>query len=170
MNFVKCTRAELSALQQFSRETFIDTFSAYNTAENMAAYLESAFSTRTLEKELDEAASAFFLAYRDGEIAGYIKINEAPAQTDINDSASLELERIYLRKDRRGAGEGKLLLDYAAAQAKDRRKSCLWLGVWEKNKAALSFYRKHGFYAFSAHDFWMGSDRQRDILMRLDLV
>lgn len=169
MTFTKCTAAQLPELQRISRETFADTFAEQNTPENMRAYMDAAFNSRTLLGELAEPASAFYLAWEGGAAAGYLKVNEAPAQTEINDPAALELERIYLRKERRGSGEGRHLLEYAVALAREKGKEYLWLGVWEKNSAALRFYRKHGFYAFSDHDFWMGDDRQRDLLMRLDL-
>ena len=45
----------------------------------------------------------------------------------------------------------------------------IWLGVWEKNLRALSFYRKNGFVAFDKHIFKLGNDIQTDILMKIQL-
>ena len=41
--------------------------------------------------------SDFFFLYVDNQLAGYLKLNEAPSQSDLNDDASLEIERIYIR-------------------------------------------------------------------------
>jgi ribosomal protein S18 acetylase RimI-like enzyme len=52
-------------------------------------------------------------------------------------------------------------LDYAqSAEFKT-----IWLGVWERNARALSFYRKWDFQAVGEHAFQLGSDLQRDIVM-----
>jgi ribosomal protein S18 acetylase RimI-like enzyme len=42
----------------------------------------------------------------------------------------------------------------------------VWLGVWEKNLRAISFYEKNGFIAFDQHIFQLGDDRQTDIMMK----
>ncbi|NUO82171.1 hypothetical protein HUU05_19035 [candidate division KSB1 bacterium] len=41
----------------------------------------------------------------------------------------------------------------------------MWLGVWERNAAAIAFYRKAGFVEVGTQTFQLGEDRQRDFLM-----
>jgi len=48
-------------------------------------------------------------------------------------------------------------------------KSFLWLGVWEKNIRAISFYKEHGFVKFGKHPYYIGKDKQMDWLMRYEL-
>ena len=50
--------------------------------------------------------------------------------------------------------------------AKEADKNYIWLGVWENNTNAISFYQVKGFMPFSEHIFVVGSDKQRDILMK----
>ena len=100
---------------------------------------------------------------------GYIKLNEAPAQTDIRDADSLELERIYVSENAQGVGLGSYMMERALETAQRKGKKYIWLGVWEKNTKAVSFYRKHGFYEIGAHPFLLGDDVQTDILMWRDL-
>jgi ribosomal protein S18 acetylase RimI-like enzyme len=38
----------------------------------------------------------------------------------------------------------------------------MWLGVWERNVRAQSFYRKHGFAPVGAHVFLFGTEEQTD--------
>ena len=45
----------------------------------------------------------------------------------------------------------------------------VWLGVWEENARAISFYRKNNFVEFDKHIFKLGSDEQTDIMMKLHL-
>jgi ribosomal protein S18 acetylase RimI-like enzyme len=102
-------------------------------------------------------------------LAGYIKLNESEAQTDINDPNSMELERIYLKQPYQGKGLGKTLLNYAVNIAAENDKLYIWLGVWEKNTKAIQFYKRNGFYKIDTHPFIMGSEEQTDFIMKKDL-
>ena len=44
------------------------------------------------------------LLYWGDKLAGYLKLNESSAQTDIHDGDSLEIERIYVTKAFQGQG------------------------------------------------------------------
>jgi len=41
----------------------------------------------------------------------------------------------------------------------------LWLGVWERNARAMSFYEQWEFAKVGAHEFTLGSDVQTDLIM-----
>ena len=113
--------------------------------------------------------AAFYFLYWDGKLAGYLKLNEASAQTDLHDEQSLEIERIYVSKEFQGEGLGRYLMDQAISIAIQRKKKYVWLGVWEKNEKALRFYRRNGFYQIGTHSFVMCDDEQTDYIMRKDL-
>ena len=78
---------------------------------------------------------------------------------------SLEIERIYVKNQFQKHGFGKLLLDKAIENAKERNKQKIWLGVWEKNENAIAFYKKMGFVQTGAHSFYMGDEEQTDFIM-----
>ena len=166
----KCTLQDLDSLCKISIETFYQTFADTNTEENMKAYLESAYNKEKICKELCNPDSSFFFLYVEERVAGYMKINEYPSQTDINDSEALELERLYMLKDFQGAGLGNDLMNYAISIATERGKKYVWLGVWEHNERAKHFYGKHGFYRIGEHSFKVGDDVQTDYVMRRDLL
>lgn len=135
----------------------------------MKAYLDKSFDIERLRAELLNANSMFYFLYSDGELSGYLKLNEAPAQTDINDGQSLEIERIYIAKEFQGKGLGTELMDRAIDLANMRKKLYVWLGVWEENEKAVLFYKKNGFYQIGTHSFFMGDDEQTDYIMRKNL-
>ena len=58
---------------------------------------------------------------------------------------------------------------WAIETAQARGKRYIWLGVWEKNKKARSFYQKHGFRKIGSHPFSVGDEVQTDDIMRKDL-
>ena len=167
--FRPCTPQDLDTLRDFSELNYHDTFAHLCTPEDMAAYLAEAFDREKLRGELLDPNSFFYFLYADGQLAGYLKLNEGPAQCDLQDPQALELERIYVTKAFQGSGLGAYLMDQALTIARQRGKVYVWLGVWEKNENALAFYRKKGFYEMGTHTFVMGEDVQTDYMMRKDL-
>lgn len=167
LQLLKATASHVEILRQLSITTFIDTYAQYNTEENMRHYIETEFSTEKLLSDINNPSVGFYFAMETKESAGYIKINYAASQTDLNDTHSLELERIYVLKEHQGKKIGQFLLEAARTIAVENNLDYLWLGVWDKNTNAQKFYAKNGFTAFGTHDFMLGDDRQRDILLKL---
>ncbi len=165
----ECTPEDLPVLQELSCRTYDETFRHMNTPSNMKAYLEKAFDMDRLRGELSNSGSAFYFLYGGENPAGYLKLNEHEAQTDIRDPRSLEIERIYVAKGFHGRGLGSVLLNKAVQVAGTRKKSYLWLGVWEKNEKAIRFYKRNGFYVTGNHSFFMGEEEQTDFILRKDV-
>jgi ribosomal protein S18 acetylase RimI-like enzyme len=160
---------DLAELQRIAKQTFIETFAEHNTADDLQTYLANNLGLKKLKEELTDINSQFYFAILDGQVIAYLKINFAEAQTELKDSSSLEIERIYVLKDYLGRKVGKLLYDKAIDLAREKDLRYVWLGVWEKNARAINFYRKNGFAEFDKHIFKLGNDEQTDILMRLYL-
>ncbi len=156
-------------LQNISSQTFIETFAAVNTPENMTSYLAEEFSLEKLSSELINPNIEYYFA-RIGEVViGYLKLNFGRAQKELQNENSLEIERIYVSKEYLGKQVGQLLLGKAIAIANDKKLDFVWLGVWEKNQRAIRFYEKNGFVVFDEHLFILGDDKQTDLLMKLKL-
>jgi ribosomal protein S18 acetylase RimI-like enzyme len=159
-------QGDVVQLQHIGIQTFTEAFSAVNTAEDMAKYVEESFTIDKLTAELSNKLSQFYFAMLDGEVIGYLKLNTGQAQTDIKDNDALEIERIYVLKAFHGKQVGQLLYDKAIQIAREAGAGYVWLGVWEKNDRAISFYKKNGFVAFDKHVFMLGTDKQIDIMMK----
>lgn len=160
---------ELEMLAEIGRKTFIETFADGNNPDDLTDYIRRAFSIDRLRAEMQNSGSSFYFAKTDNEIAGYLKLNVGIAQTENIEGHTLEIERIYVTARTQGAGIGKALFDFALDIAKQAQAEALWLGVWEANPKAIKFYERQGFIPFGEHEFRIGKDIQRDILMRLDL-
>ncbi len=165
----KATLNDIDQLQKIGRQTFQETFSESNSEENMKNYLEEGFSNEKLTAELNDVNSEFYFATLDNEVIGYLKINFGESQTELKDSKALEIERIYVSKEFHGKSIGQLLYDKAIQIAKLKNADYVWLGVWEENPRAISFYKKNGFVEFDKHIFKLGNDEQTDIMMKLKL-
>jgi putative acetyltransferase len=66
------------------------------------------------------------------------------------DTHSVELRKMYLRRDARGKGLGKKLLDHAVKQAKQMGYKRLTLETATVLKEAIKLYTKYGFQPFVA--------------------
>lgn len=160
---------DIGELQKISRQTFFETFSAVNTEENMKKYSEESLSLEKLAAEVSAKGSEFYFAILENTIIGYLKLNYGEAQTELKDSKALEIERIYVLQEFHGKNVGQLLYEKAMQVAKGMDAEYVWLGVWEENKRAITFYKKNGFTEFDKHIFMLGNDEQTDIMMKLHL-
>lgn len=162
-------QCDLLRLQRIGRTTFSETFSDANTEENMQKYLDEGFSIEKLTEELSNHDSQFYFAEIDNKTIGYLKVNFGISQTELKDKKALEIERIYVLKEFQGKKVGQMLYDKAIQVALDKNVEYVWLGVWEENTNAISFYKKNGFIEFDKHIFKLGDDEQTDLMMKLEL-
>ena len=165
----KVTLNDIDQLQKIGRQTFNETFSAGNTEENMKKYLDEGFSAEKLAAELKDRNAEFYFATLEDKVIGYLKLNSGQSQTELKDDKALEVERIYVSKEFHGKKVGQLLYDKAIRIARLKNTDYVWLGVWEENQRAISFYKKNGFVEFDKHIFKLGQDEQTDIMMKLKL-
>lgn len=170
LNLKRCTIEDLRTLQEISYDTFNETFKHQNSPQNMSSYLEKAFNLKQLKKELSNTSSQFFFVFFNNEVAGYLKINTNDAQSEDMGNDSLEIERIYIKNQFHKLGLGKYMLNKAIEIAMERNKKKIWLGVWEKNINAIAFYNKMGFVQSGAHSFYMGDEKQMDLIMTKRLI
>ncbi len=160
---------DVERLATLARDTFIAAFGEFNTPDNMASYVDSAFSDEQLLTELQDPASTFIWAERTGIPAGYAKLRRGTIRGCITGPKPVELERMYADTCLIGEGIGKTLLHTSIKIAQSEGFQTLWLGVWEFNERAIEFYHRQGFVDVGEDDFMLGSDRQTDLVMQLDM-
>jgi RimJ/RimL family protein N-acetyltransferase len=85
---------------------------------------------------------------------------------DVN---AVEIERIYVLQAYHGKKVGQLLYEKAMEVSVEVNAGYVWLGVWEENQRAISFYKKNGFIEFDKHIFKLGDDEQTDVMMKKKL-
>ncbi len=169
LTYKKCTINDLKLLLNLSRHTFITAFQEMNNPEDFKMYVEKAFNEKTIKEQLKNKKAHFYFVYADAELAGYFKLNEWEAQTDLHDPESIELERIYLGKQYQGKQLGTRVLQEVIGLSKKMGGKYIWLGVWEHNPGAIRFYKRMGFKKFAEHPYVLGTDVQTDWLMKRTL-
>ena len=164
-----CNLNDLEILRELSITTFVETFAANNTTADISQYVSEHFHSSRIKEELENPDSCFYLVERDGNAVAYMKLNIGDAQTESGYPDSLELQRIYVLKAFKRQHIGNLLMDKTIEMCKSKRLAYVWLGVWEHNKDAIRFYERLGFKMYDSHQFILGSDVQRDYIMKLEM-
>lgn len=169
----RATVADAPILARAAASLFEQTFGDDNTREDMAAYLAQAFTESRQRTELEDEHTLIWLA-RDtsnGAVVGYahLRLDASPAKPTAARNGA-EIARLYTDRGWHGRGLGAVLMGACITAARDAGADFLWLGVWERNARAIVFYEKHGFTAIGEQPFMLGTDRQRDVVMALDLT
>jgi ribosomal protein S18 acetylase RimI-like enzyme len=161
------TEADAEALAAFAEMTFTETFGHLYPPEDLAAFVAAKYRPNVIAAELADPETRYRLALRDGAIAGYCKMGGIDMEVDATDA--LELHRLYVDRDTKGAGVAQALMDEALAWARGKGATAMYLSVWENNKRAQAFYKRYGFEHAGEHKFMVGRVADRDFIWRLAL-
>lgn len=158
-------------LTDLAYTTFWDAFADHpkNAPDDLAVYMQQAFSEEQITAELADAKSIFLLAEVDGKLAGYAKLIVESSEDGITAQNPIELSRLYSHQEYLGKGVGQGLMNKGFELAKSNKHDVMWLGVWEYNPRAQAFYTKNGFREVGKHTFQLGTDPQTDLLMQKEL-
>jgi GNAT superfamily N-acetyltransferase len=156
------TADDASLIAKIGAETFTASFGAQNTPENLVKHIAAAFGVEILQQELADPAVTYLIAEQYGRTAGYAQVREGGAPECVKDLEPIEVRRFYVEQDFHGSGLAQALMDACADEARRRRASTLWLGVWEQNPRAIRFYTKCGFQDVGGQTFMLGDDPQQD--------
>lgn len=163
------TIADADMLTQLAARTFYYAFADMNTPENMQAYMSKAFTVPQLTAELSDPQAKFLIAEVEGVPAGYAKLQAGKTPACVTGPKPVELVRLYVEQKFQGSGIANDLIQASFDEARSLGHRTIYLGVWEHNHRAQSFYFRWNFRVIGSHIFQMGSDAQLDWLMERDL-
>ena len=121
-----------------------DTLLEHGAAKQGTAYFDK--STDHLFEHFQKPNCAYFVAAINKNIVGGVGIYP----TDGLPSGICELVKMYIDKDFRGFGIGKLLLTQAVKYAKSKYYSAIYLESMPELDKAVSIYNHMGFKSLSA--------------------
>ncbi len=122
-------------IHELAHAIWYPTYESILSKEQIAFMLDKMYSVEALRSAIQDN-KAFHLLYEDGKPVGFIGVDP---KEDL-----LRIEKIYLLPSTQGKGYGKLLIDYAAQEAKKLGLDTLELNVNRSNNA-YQFYLKQGF-------------------------
>jgi diamine N-acetyltransferase len=161
----KATRNDARELSQIAEEVFRATFGLANSAEDMKLHCEKSYSEASQASEISDPNMCTLVSQHDGKLVGFAQLRWGRAPACVLAKSPAEIFRLYVVAAWHGRGIAQTLMDASLEEMKRRGADIAWLGVWERNSRAISFYGKCGFVEVGAHDFLLGEDLQRDIVM-----
>lgn len=166
----RATAGDAEAVAGLAERTFRDTFADTNTKSDMDQHCATVFGPDIQRREILDPKWATFVVEHDRLLIGFAQVRLDQATDCVPAKRPCELYRIYVERAWHGRGVAQQLMDEVLSLA--RRELCdwVWLGVWENNPKAQSFYNKYGFEAFGEHTFMLGTDEQRDLIMAMPVA
>ncbi|MEO6188643.1 MAG: GNAT family N-acetyltransferase [Ginsengibacter sp.] len=160
----RATAKDAKLLSSLSKVTFFDTFNETCTEEDMSSFIEEYFNEDRLQRELQDEDDFYFIAFSKDVPIGYMRLKYAESSVEIiAKHRAIELNRIYVMKEFHSKKIGAALMTFAFDFASTNNYEMIWLGVWEHNERAKSFYKKFGFIdSGEKHPFPIGKTPQTD--------
>lgn len=161
----RASEQDARALAVFAEKTFRDTYTAYNTPENMALHCERSFGEPIQRSEIVDPGHEIWVAESDGRLVSFAQLTLDSPCPSRDGARSIEVLRFYVDSSHHGTGIAydvmNRLIDRGSALGAD----VLWLSVWSENPRAIAFYKKCGFEHIANKPFVLGAEAQDDLVM-----
>lgn len=162
------TPADGEALDTMALASWRDTFAHFYKAADLDAFIEQAFGpSGWLRLDLENPAVRWQVARAGDAIIGFVKM--VPPNLEQATPADAQVGQLYVATDWHGMGVAQALMGWAIDTARAAASPALLLTVFEENHRAIRFYTKYGFVHVGDYDFPVGSQIDRDLVMRLVL-
>ena len=156
--------SDAKELAQLQERTFRDAFEEANNPEDMALHCAKSYGEAIQRQEILNPQITTLICTEDDVQIGFVQLRQGEIPAYLNTQQALEIQRFYVDKPWHGKGVAQDLMAQSIEFAKKLGADQIWLGVWEKNPRAISFYSKFGFIEVGEHIFTVGADAQRDLI------
>ena len=130
------TPQQIDAVAGLAREIWYEYYVALIGRAQVDYMVDRFQSSEAVAGQLREAYE-YFLIQRDGQDVGYCAVQPRP-------DGSLFLSKLYLLRDARGGGTGRVCMEFIEQLARRRGLNLLWLTV-NKGNPAVNAYERLGF-------------------------
>lgn len=138
LQFVPATTAQqIDVVAGLAREIWYEYYVPL-IGRTQVDYMVAKFqSSEAMQQQLREGYE-YFITEREGRPIGYCAVQPRPAE------GSLFLSKLYLLRDARGGGTGRVCMEFIEQLARRRGLKLLWLSV-NKGNPAVKAYQRLGF-------------------------
>lgn len=155
-------KGDVPSLSVLASDTFIETFGALYTQEDVQAHLKDKCSEQYFIDAMAEGARVALVSDAD-TLVGYVKWGKVELPTAHSNGAR-EIHRLYVRATHQAQGIGAQLFEYAMHACAAAPE--IYLGVWEHNTKAQRFYARYGFSHAAEYTYYVGAQADRDLIWR----
>ena len=134
------TAAQMAEVEALAREIWPQHYVPVVSREQIDYMLDKFQSSRAIREQIESGGYEYYLL----EGAAYLALVPDVA------AGRMQLSKIYVRKERRGAGLGAAMVALAVARCRERGCRELWLTVNKRNAGSILFYKRHGFQITAA--------------------
>lgn len=161
----KARSSDAKVLSKLAEATFRATFGAVNTDEHMELHCRGNYGEQIQTAEIADPGIVTLVTEDQGRLIAYAQLRWGKAPDCVSAKNPGEIQRLYVVEEWHGKGIAQELMKACVGEIKQQGSDTMWLGVWECNPRAISFYKKFGFVEVGDHTFPLGGDPQRDIVM-----
>lgn len=166
------TAADVPALAELARASFVAAFGHLYKAEDLAAFIAEYRTEAKYREHLADPPTLIEVAEIDGVLAAYCLIvrgQHFDEQPEPRPERPVFLSQLYCASEMTGRGLGAALIEWAIAEARAWGADALQLSVFSENFGAQRFYQRYGFTKVADIDFWVGNHRDDEFLYELRL-
>jgi len=158
--------ADVPALTQLARASFIDAFGHLYSEADLAAFLAEAKTEAATAGLVADPDGAMQVATRGGEPIAFCKIGYKCGWPDkARGNRAMELKQLYAAAAATGSGVGSALMDWAMTALAEAGADEVQLSVWSGNHGAQRFYQRYGFEKVADVTFKVGEQIDDEYLL-----
>jgi ribosomal protein S18 acetylase RimI-like enzyme len=157
--------SDAGKLAALAEQTFRDTFGGTNAIEDLNLHCQTSYGESIQAAEISNTEMVTLVCEDEGNLIAFAQLRWGKAPACVSADRPGEIQRLYVLDAWHGKGIAQILMAACMAQMEKRGSDVAWLGVWERNPRAISFYKKFKFVEVGDHIFRLGADPQRDIVM-----
>ena len=155
------TAEDINVLAALGTTTCYEAYFELDPSRDLADYCARVYSPEAVRAEFDDPNSTFLIAELNERSVGFVKLRENNAVECVADKHAIEVQRIYVLERLKGHRIGNSMMERAIEIAREKGYTTLWLGVWDQNIRAQSFYEKLGMSNIGTTGF---SDGKNDFI------
>jgi diamine N-acetyltransferase len=161
------TEADLPALADLAKRTWLDAFGDSVSADDAAAEVEATRSEAYFRDAL--RTDTILVADADGELIGYVKFGDVTIPEVAPEPGDAGVHRVYVETALQGRGVGRELMQAALSHRRLQAARRVYLEVWEENRRAVALYESLGFHTVGTTPVTIGSNEVgEDLVMVLE--
>jgi ribosomal protein S18 acetylase RimI-like enzyme len=155
-------------LAKLGAALFTQAFSRLYSPADLATFLTSVYSEQAVMYDFS-AGYQYWLAETREEPIGYIKYGKLGLPIDVGMRRAVELKQLYVEQAYHGRGVAGELMAKFHAWARETKAQDAYVSCWSENARALAFYSRYGFQRVGEYLFAVGSQLDREWILRQTL-
>jgi len=165
-NIISADASHVEFLSSFGSTSFIEAYRNTLSMEELKTYTEAVFKPSIIQDEIVRDKAMYFIGQdSESEPCGYLKLLHSLPPACIDQDRSIELQRLYVDKDHKAKGLGRLLARQGEAVAIQQALRIMWLRVWEENIWAQRVYLKWDYAIQGTETYQVGHEERTVVLM-----